>query len=189
MIGILPKTLEVGGVEYSIRTDFRVILGLFEIFSLSDNELTRLEKFQTAYEIFYIEYETIPNEHFEDALTKMIWFINLGDESEKRSTQKPVYNWEQDEQIIFSAINQVANKEVRELEHLHWWTFIGYFHGIRECLFTTITGIRHKLNRHEKLTEEEEKYYKENIDMIRLKRSKEEQEEVDRILRKLNGKG
>ena len=41
--------------------------------------------------------------------------------------EQPTYNWTQDEQMIFSAINKVAGRETRELEYM-----IVYLYGLRK---------------------------------------------------------
>ena len=59
--------------------------------------------------------------------------------------------------MICSAINNVANKEIRFEPYIHWWTFMGYYMAIGECPLSTIVGIRSKIMHGKKL----EKYEKE----------------------------
>ena len=96
-------------------------------------------------------------------------------------------DWEQDEQIIFSAVNKVAGYETRAIEYLHWWTFLGFFNEIGEGLFSTVVSIRKKRNRGKKLDKTEDEFYKRNRDMINLKKrlSKKEQEELNEVNRLL----
>ena len=42
MIGILPESLEIDGVEYKIRSDYRVALLIFKAYN--DNKLSDYEK-------------------------------------------------------------------------------------------------------------------------------------------------
>ena len=65
----LPTTLEVGGKEYAIRTDYRVALDIF--LALTDIELDDTEKALEALEILYID--EIPVEHMQEALDKCGW--------------------------------------------------------------------------------------------------------------------
>jgi hypothetical protein len=97
--------------------------------------------------------------------------------------EKPVYDWNQDEQMIFAEINKVAGRETRLDEYMHFWTFIGLFQGIGEGLFCTVISIRQKLNKGKKLDKTEDEFYKRNKALIRLKPklSQAEQEQYDFI--------
>ena len=46
MIGALPEALTVGGEDYSIRTDYRNILDIFEAFQ--NHDLSDVEKWEVA---------------------------------------------------------------------------------------------------------------------------------------------
>lgn len=176
MIGILPKTLEVAGKEYPIRTDFRTILVIFQ--ALNDPELEEADK---AIVILQSLYEEIP-EDLQTALDKAAWFMDGGKELSEKS-EKPVMDWEQDEQMIFSAVNKVAGYETRTAEYLHWWTFLGFFNEIGEGLFSTVTNIRRKKNRGRKLDKTEREFCQRNKELVTLKKrlSREEQEELNAV--------
>lgn len=186
MIGILPKTLTVGGVDYTIRTDYRNVLQVFEAFQ--DPELTQEEKWIVAiyllFEDFSCDDDVIQAAqdgfNLEEAIKQISWFISAG-QPEKQVLEKPTYNWKQDEQIIFSAVNKVAGKETRELEYLHWWTFLGYFNEVGEGTFSFIVGIRHKLNKGKKLEKHEKEFLSHNKELVKLEKPKtrEEQEQED----------
>lgn len=186
MIGALPEVLIVGGVEYSIRTDYRNVLQVFEAFQ--DPELTQEEKWIVAIYLLFEDF-SCDNDVFqaawdgfdlEEAIKQISWFISAG-QPEKQASEKPTYNWKQDEQIIFSAVNKVAGRETRELEYLHWWTFLGYFNEVGEGTFSFIVGIRHKLNKGKKLEKHEKEFLAQNKELVRLEKPKtrEEQKQED----------
>lgn len=177
MIGILPKSLEIGGIEYKIRSDFRVALLIFEAFN--DSELNDMEKIQVCIECLY---ETIPSDT-ENAYKKAIWFLDGGDIPKSRQNHKKVFDWKQDESIIFSAINKSAGFETRSAEYIHWWTFLGYFSEIGEGLFSQIVNIRTKKAKGKKLEKWEREFYNENRELIDIKQhyNSEEQAEIDRL--------
>jgi hypothetical protein len=83
-------------------------------------------------------------------------FFECG-ENPMHSTPFKVIDWEKDSQIISSAVNKVANMEVRSVDYLHWWTFLGYFSEVGESVLATVVSIRNKIKRGKKL----EKYEKE----------------------------
>lgn len=186
MIGALPETLTVGGVEHPIRTDYRNVLQVFEVFQ--DPEMTREEKWIVAIYLMFEDFSCADDVlqaaqdgfNLEEAIKQISWFISAG-QPEKQVLEKPTYNWKQDEQMIFSAVNKVAGRETRELEYLHWWTFMGYFNEIGEGTFSFIVGIRHKLNKGKKLEKHEKEFLSKNKELVKLEKPKtrEEQEQED----------
>lgn len=186
MIGALPEALTVGGVEYPIRTDYRNVLQVFEAFQ--DPELTQEEKWIVAIYLMFEDFfcaddvlQTAQNGfNLEEAIKQISWFISAG-QPEKQVLEKPTYSWKQDEQIIFSAVNKVAGRETRELDYLHWWTFLGYFNEVGEGTFSFIVGIRHKLNKGKKLEKHEKDFFAQNKELVKLEKpkTKEEQEQED----------
>lgn len=186
MIGALPETLSVCGVEYPIRTDYRNVLQVFEAFS--STELYDQEKIIVSTYLIFEDFscdddvwEAVKNGFdINEAQEQIKWFISEG-LPDGINLEKPVYSWVQDEQIIFSAVNKVAGKETRELEYLHWWTFMGYFRELGEGTFSFVTGIRHKLNKGKKLEKHEKEFLFQNKELVKLEKPKtrEEQEQED----------
>ncbi|MCM1219818.1 MAG: bacteriophage Gp15 family protein [Lachnospiraceae bacterium] len=186
MIGALPETLAVAGVDYPIRSDYRNVLQVFEAFQ--DPELQDIEKWIVAAYLLFENFECADDVldalengfDMSEAQQQISWFISAG-QPEKKILEKPVYNWQKDEQMIFSAVNKVAGRETRELDYLHWWTFLGYFNEIGEGNFSFIVGIRDKLNKGKKLEKHEKEFLSKNKELISLKPplTKEEQEKED----------
>lgn len=186
MIGALPEVLTVGGEDYPIRTDYRNVLQVFEAFQ--DPELTQEEKWIVAiyllFENFSCDDDVLEaaQDGFDlgEAMKQISWFISAG-QPEKQVLEQPTYNWTQDEQMIFSAVNKVAGRETRELEYLHWWTFLGYFNEVGEGTFSFIVGIRNKLNKGKKLEKHEKEFLSHNKELVLMKKplTKEEQEQED----------
>lgn len=179
MIGRLPKTLTVNDVEYDIRTDYRDVLLIIQAFQ--DTELSYQEQLYVMLEILYVDYESIPQADIEEAVEQAMWFLNCGDKVGNAENGKPIYDFEYDEQIMFSALNKVANKEIREVEYIHYWTFLGYFNEIGDGVFATVLSIRQKKKHGKKLEKWEQEYYSKNRDLIDLPRklTKEEQEDME----------
>ena len=178
-----PTSLNIVGVEYEIRTDYRVILDL--LMALNDPELSDSDNKMSAYmqsrvilEIMFPDWDNIPKEYIQEALDKVAEFIDMGigDDSKKPKTM----DWEQDAPIIIPAINKVLNKEIRAEKYMHWWTFLGAYMEIGEGLFSNIIHIRQKKAKGKKLEKWEQDFYKENKSLIdfqhKEKRSNEEKE-------------
>lgn len=79
----LPETIELGGEEYDIRTDFRAILDILK--AMADPELSDQEKSQVMLEILYWDPEEIPIEYLNEALEKGKEFIDCGITGEGKS--------------------------------------------------------------------------------------------------------
>lgn len=178
MIGRLPRTLEVAGTDYEIRTDFRDILTIMEAFG--DPELADEEKYIVMLAILY--QDVIPAEAVPEAIDRAIWFLDCGQEDDNQKPPCRVMDWEQDEAFLFPAINKVAGKEVRAVEYMHWWTLMGYFMEIDDGTFSTVLGIRQKRARGRRLEKWEQEFYRENRELCDLKKryTAEEQAEIDK---------
>lgn len=178
-----PTSLNIGGIEYEIRTDYRVILDLLMALndpelSDSDNKMSAYMKSRVILEIMFPDWDNIPQEHIQEALDKVSEFIDMGigDDSKKPKTM----DWEQDAPIIIPAINKVLNKEIRAEKYMHWGTFLGAYMEIGEGLFSNVIHIRQKKAKGKKLEKWEQEFYKENKSLIdfqhKEKRSSEEKE-------------
>ncbi|MDD3253828.1 MAG: Gp15 family bacteriophage protein [Lachnospiraceae bacterium] len=189
MIGQLPESIEVGGVSYPIETDFRNILVFFA--ACSDPELSDRDKmFILLKRLFLDGYDSIPQECMAEAIREANWFINCGQMEDNKKPPVKMIDWEQDEPIIFPAINKIAGMETRALPRLHWWTFIGYFMEIADGTFSTVLQIRQKRSKGKRLEKYEQEFYRNNKNLCDIKKrySAEEQEELDYANAILDGK-
>lgn len=170
----LSTALDIGGVRHEIRSDYRAVLDI--IAALSDFELSNAEKVNVLLRIFYIE---MPD-NIEDAVRQCFWFINCGQPEIKRKQPK-IMDWEQDFPLVASAINLVSGKEIRAVEYMHWWTFVGYYMNIGDSMFSQVVAIRKKLKTGAKLDKAEKEFYRNNKELIDLqtKYTPEEDELID----------
>lgn len=183
-----PTSLNVGGVDYEIRTDYRVVLDLLT--ALDDPDLTDKDEQLTAYmqsrvilEIMFPDCDNIPIEHWQEALNKVSEFIDMGisDDSKKPKTM----DWEQDSPILIPAINKVLNCEIRAQKYMHWWTFLGAYMEIGESLFSNVIHIRQKKAKGKKLEKWEQEFYKSNKALIDFKEKTKRSEEEKSALQNL----
>lgn len=189
MIGDLPQSIEVGGVNQPIRTDFRDVLTIFAAFN--DQELSKEEKVMVCLRIMYVNIKDIDTSLYMEAYEKAVKFINVGQEDKKENKKEnkepKLMDWEQDEQLVFAGINKVAGTEVRACKYMHWWTLMGYYMGMGESLFADVVNIRSKKLNNKKLEKNEEDFYRKNKDLVDLKvrytkEELEEREEVKKLL-------
>ena len=88
-------------------------------------------------------------------------------------------DWQQAEQIIIPAIDRMQGTEIRALPYLHWWTFLGAYMEIGECLFAQVVHIRQKKLKHQKLEKWENDFYNQNKDIIDLKKKISEEQKIE----------
>lgn len=165
MLGQLPKALDICGVKYPIRSDYRNILRI--ITAYNDDSLSDKEKVYVCLKRLYVDFDSMPTEQYEQAYLAAVSFIEC---HLREETQSPkTVDWEKDEQIIFPAVNKVAGVEVRALPYLHWWTFLGYYQSIdHESLFGFVLTIRQKKAKGKKLEKHEREFYRTNVNLCRL---------------------
>ena len=164
----LPTSLNISGVDFSIRTDFRAIIDI--LIAMNDPELDEQAKAVVMLQILFENWQSIPAECLDEACQKASGFIDCGQSDDDPNKPKPrLMDWEQDFPMIIAPINRVAGQDVRALPYMHWWTFVGYYMEIGDCTFSTILDIRRKLRKHKKLEKWEREYYDENRELIDFK--------------------
>lgn len=189
----IPTSIEVDGVEYPIRNngDYRVILDCFR--ALEDEELMPRERLLCSLIIFYEDFNSIEDiikaKNVEELVNKMYEFFNCGSAISGTKVNHKLIDWEQDEQLICSAINTVANKEVRLESYIHWWTFMGYYTAIGECPLSTIIHIRNKIVTNEKLEKYERKFRNSNPQYFTWNSKTVDEREADLLVKELWNSG
>lgn len=178
-----PTSLNVGGIDYEIRTDYRAVLDLFAALSDSEcfgdtEEETKIIHTGQVIEIMFPKWMDIPVEKIPEAVEKVYQFINM--EMPETKENEKVVDWVQDSIIIIPAVNKVLNYEIRSQEYVHWWTFLGAYMEIGESLFSTVIHIREKLIKGQKLDKWEQKFYKENKSLIDFKEKKAQRSEEEK---------
>ena len=176
----LPETINFGGIDYRIRTDFRAVLDI--LVAMNDPDVSEEAKPHIVFQVMYPEWRNIPPEYIQEACEKACEFIDMGMKEDGR--RKPhTMDWEQDAAVIIPSVNRVIGKEIRSLPYLHWWTFLGAYMEIGESLFSQILNIRQKKARGKKLEKWEQEFYRDNKALIdlqvkRVERSQEEKDEL-----------
>lgn len=178
----LPESAVIGGEEYEINSDYRVVLEIIK--QLNDPDKHEYVRWRIALALFYEG--DIPSEHEQEAMEFLSAFISYGEKDTKPGPK--LIDWEQDTRVIVADVNKVAGMEIRALPYLHWWTFLSYFGAIGEGQLSTVVSIRDKLRRGKKLEKWEQDFYRENKSLVDLKTrySAEELSEQER-LKKLLG--
>lgn len=135
--------------------------------ALNDVELDKEERVYCALIIFYEDFNSLEDlmafPQLNEAVQKMYWFFNCGDDRGVGAKKHyKLVDWDGDSQLIASAVNKVANTEIRVVPYMHWWTFMGYYLAIGESPLATVVGIRSKIMEGKKLEKHESKFKNDN---------------------------
>lgn len=186
----IPKSIIIQDKEFAIREDgdYRMVLDCFN--ALNDIELSEQYRVFTALIIFYEELNdfndlSLYNMYLEDMVREMYKFMNCGEENPVSNNNVKLIDWELDSQLICSAINKVANTEIRAVPYCHWWTFMGYYNAIGESALSNIVGIRNKIARGKKLEKHESEFKRNNPQYFNRNYQTIEQLETDRLVKEM----
>ena len=180
MIFDLPKALEFGGKSWPINSDFRDVLRTLAAFE--DPDVPDEEKAFICLHNLYPDYGKIPAKDLQAAFDAAVAFIDHGNDDSAPASPRTM-DWTQDAPLIFPAVNRVAGFEVRGMDYMHWWTFMGYFMEIRDTTFATVLGIRGKKARGKKLDKAEQEFWNHKLGLCKLKPryTEAEQAEIERM--------
>lgn len=117
----LPECVDVDGVSYGIRSDFRVVLRALKM--LGDPEIGRNEKPILLAKIFYtVKAPADPWPAFER-------FVRCGRDDAAGGGVRD-FDYEDDAQEIYAAFWQVYGIDLIDVSELHWWKFTALLNGL-----------------------------------------------------------
>ena len=119
---------------------------------MKDNNLKDEFKVIQAIKLYYPNTEQITD--FEKAFEDIIWFYTCGksdfskiqkDDTKKAKTQneEKIYDYEYDDQYIYSAFIETYQMDLQEIDYLHWWKFKAMFNSLnKDTKIVEIMGYR-----------------------------------------------
>ena len=144
-----------------------MVLDCFQV--LNDVELSETERLLACLLIFFEDFNeledvlSIKDSDLQSLIDNTFAFFNCGQQKSPAAEMDcKTIDWEQDSQLISSAVNKVAGKEIRAEQYIHWWTFMGYFNAVGESALATVVSIRHKIARGKKLEKHELEFKRNN---------------------------
>lgn len=158
---------------------------------LNDVELSKTERVLAFLLIFYADFSrledilSLDETVVQELVNKAFSFFNCNQAHTAAETNYKTIDWEEDSQLISSAINKVAGKEVRAENYVHWWTFMGYFSAIGDGALATVVGIRSKIAKNKKLEKYEQEFRRENPQYFMLDMRTLQQREDDELINQI----
>lgn len=163
----LPDSVEIDGMQYGIRTDYRCILDI--LIDISNPDIDGQERSLIVLIGLYPEFEKMPTVHYEKAVQEGLRFINRGEDECKRKAPRLV-DWEQDSDLIAAPVSRVLGRSVRSDTPLHWWEFLDAYMEIGDCLFAQVVRIRDRKTRGKSLDKQDQEFYSRNRHLVDFKR-------------------
>lgn len=195
LIDLLPTKIEIDNIEYDINFDFRTSI-LFEMV-MQDYELSDDDKIKFALELYY---PIIPN-NLSKAVENILWFYRCGkdDSSDNRGMKsnnakgskisERVYDFEVDDDYIYSAFLDQYNIDLQDAENLHWWKFKAMFKNLKEDnMIVKIIGYR-SMDLSEVEDKQQKKFYRKMKELYKLPENKNDKQKINDIENALMNNG
>lgn len=179
IIDIIPESVEVGGNNLPINTDFRTSI-LFELL-MQDKTIASEDKLETTLELYYqVE---IPKENKAEAIERALWFYAGGldikesasEGKGKGSSSARRYSYEADDIYIYAAFLEQYRIDLQD-EDLHWWKFRAMFRSLKDdCKISKIMSYR-SMPINSNMAKAEQKFYSEMKRLYALPDDRTEEE-------------
>lgn len=168
MVTSLPLGAEIGGVFFPFRNrcDFATVLDA--IAALNDSELSEEERLRCALFIFYEDLSGCAD--LATAAEVMLRVAGCSDVCAVPAVGgAPLMSWEKDFDLIVPAVNRVLCREVRDCSvYTHWYTFVGAYLEIGDCMFANVVSVRKKLRDGVKPDASDLRFIADFPDLVRL---------------------
>ncbi len=165
----LPVEVEVKGEIFTItnKCDWRTMIKCSD--ALADESVNEELRTLSVLTMFYdqLTIENIEQYAYclEDLIKSMFYVLSYGNLKPGKAKKQTV-DFNKDIRLILEGIS-MQHGEIRG-QYLHWWTFLDYFHGIKDSTFNTIVSIRYKQSNGKKLDQWEKDFLKENRDLVKI---------------------
>ncbi len=180
LVDALPLSVELGGEEYPINTDFRYWI-LFEQM-MQDREIDDFQKMAQAIDLFFGNDSNLECD-FQEIMDAILWFYSCGKsesngKSKGANKRQEIYDYETDEDYIFAAFLDQYGIDLTT-DRLHWWKFRALFKSLKsDNEIVKIMGYR-AMEISSDMPKEQQKFYREMKELYRLEdgRTAEEKEQ------------
>lgn len=141
---LLPTKVYIEEYTVKINPDFRTMIQIDILFK--DNSIDESQRWETAFDLFYIDIPFFINEHYFILLAEnLISFYSCGhyienrehdhshtnQDEKKTSNLKPIFCFKFDAEYIYSAFLHDYKIDLQK-ENLHWWVFNSLFKNLSE---------------------------------------------------------
>ena len=173
-----PKTVNIGGAEIPINSDFRVSIR-FE--QLIDEPIPDEEKILQALALYY----PFPVTDISEAINKMLWFYAAGKDGKRPGTSREgvqnIYSYFYDDEYIYAAFLDQYGIDLQDIPYLHWWKFKAMFVGLKsDSRIVEIMGYR-GIEITSQMSSEQKQFYRKMKKQFAIPLPKSEREKLSAI--------
>ena len=173
-----PKTVNIGGAEIPINSDFRVSIR-FE--QLIDEPIPDEEKILEALALYY----PFPVTDISEAIKKMLWFYTAGKDGKRPGTSREgvqnIYSYSYDDEYIYAAFLDQYGIDLQDIPYLHWWKFKAMFVGLKsDSRIVEIMGYR-GIEITSQMSSEQKQFYRKMKKQFAIPLPKSEREKLSAI--------
>lgn len=139
-----PRSIEIGGKNYAIDTDYRIMADLeTKISGIDTSDKSAFAKaFLETVSVLFIE---MPQADYQEIINGVLWYYRCGKESSESvpgGSGKRCYDYDEDSDYIFAAFRQVYGDDLVSSD-MHWWEFRAKFMALtNETKFVNIMQYR-----------------------------------------------
>lgn len=178
----MPLTVTVDGIPHGINPGYRIMLEFQEAGDVT------AETLRDALLAFYPHGVPV---NLQGAIEQFLWFYRCGREAYAQKSGKEdaarerIYSMDYDAEYLYAAFLDQYRVDLQKEPELHWWKFHALFLGLRDDnRFNQIIGYRGTEITPDMSAEQRRRLQKIK-DIYKIPLSKEEQEEMDRLMKQL----
>lgn len=144
LVDAVPNEITVDNVSYAIRTDYRIWI-MFEQLLLDDT-INDNDKNQAVYNLLFPD---VAPPQTNEAISKILDFYCCGKTGSlivnetSSNSRRCIYDYDVDDEYIYSAFLQQYSIDLQMVNHLHWWQYRALFKGLTDkCKISEIMSYR-----------------------------------------------
>lgn len=182
LIDPMPSAITVDGIDYHINTDYRYWIEFERIIFSKDNDENIIIK---VLETIFKGKTLPPLEQIETVWQELLKFYTRDKQTKKiNSSSKSatqIYDYDYDDDYIYSAFLQQYHIDLCDIEYLHWWKFRAMFASLTDdCKISQIMSYR-AIDINNKMSKEEQAFYRRMKNIYAIPLSKSEQQKLDEL--------
>lgn len=128
----LPKFISIGGAEYAINTDYRIMADFETKIANADmsDKTTFSQILSDTVSALFID---LPNADAQQIIDGLLWYYRCGKEPHNTEcgSKKRYFDYDEDSDYIYAAFMQQYGDDLIT-SHMHWWEFRAKFMSLTE---------------------------------------------------------
>lgn len=171
LLNKFPDTVRIHEVSYKINTGFQI--GIRFEMMMCDSTISYENKLLQALQLYY---PIIP-EDINAAVEQLLWFyccgvddtINQNKQQKSSGVEEPMFSYEQDQSMIYTAFLLYYHIDLNAAYDLHWWKFKQLFQELPDEAKIKKVMMYRSIHINSNMTKEQQQFYADMKAIYRLK--------------------